>query len=326
MEPDLTTPERALDASLAARERIRQHVHETPLLECRSLSLRAQTGLLLKCENLQRGGAFKIRGALTKILSLSAPERDRGLVAHSSGNHAQGVALAAAIVGARAVVVMPEDATPAKVAATRGYGATVVFAGTTSEERAAESTRLCEKHGYTLVPPFDDPFIIVGQGTVALEAFDQCPEVAVVFAPIGGGGLIAGTALITRARSPRTRVIGVEPVAQAKVQASRAQGTRVSVAAAHTVADGLRPLAVGVRNWDVIRRTVDDVVTVTDDEILGAVRLLIERAKLVVEPSGAASVAAALREGRRYPGPAVAIVSGGNISAEALAAAMATEV
>jgi len=267
----------------------------------------------LKCENLQRGGSFKVRGALTKAKSLDDAARARGLVAHSSGNHAQGVALAARMVGTEVVVVMPEDAIAAKVAATRGYGAEVIFAGRTSEERQAVAERLRVERDLVPVPPFDDPFTIAGQGTVAVEILDELPRPAAVLAPIGGGGLIAGTALAVKALSPSTRVIGVEPSAAARVTASLAAGERTMIETAETVADGLRPRSVGEHNWCVIERFVDEVVTVSDAAILAAMRLVLERTKLVVEPSGAVTVAAALEHGQRLGDPLVAILSGGNL-------------
>jgi threonine dehydratase len=310
---DLTDPERAIELIRLAYARLVPHVHRTPLVPSRTLSALAGQPLRLKCENLQKGGAFKVRGALSKASALSDAERARGLVTYSSGNHAQGVAIAAAILGTRAVVVMPEDAVPAKVAACRGYGAEVSFAGRTSDERRAAAEDLSRERGLVMVPPFDDAWVIAGQGTIGIEIVEDAPEdTAAVLVPIGGGGLISGIALALKALAPGIRVVGVEPEGSAKAHASFAAGRRVRLERVDTIADGLRPLAVGELNYAVISRHVAEVVTVSDRAIVRAMTLLLERTKLVVEPSGAAAVAAAIEHGRRL-GPSVAVVSGGNL-------------
>jgi threonine dehydratase len=309
---DLSEPERALASIRWAHRAIAPYLHRTPLVTCHTLSRLAGVELQLKCENLQLGGAFKLRGALATARSLSDDARARGLITYSSGNHAQGVALAARLLGTRALVVMPVDARPIKVRATAEYGAEIVHAGQTSDERRAWAEALASERQMTMVPPFDHPMVIAGQGTVGLEILQDCPAARAVFVPIGGGGLIAGVTLAVKALNANVRVVGVEPEGAARASASLAAGRRVRLERVDTVADGLRPLALGEHTWEVVRQWVDEVVVVSDAAILAAVGLLAERAKLVVEPSGAAALAAALLHARRFAGPAAVILSGGN--------------
>jgi len=273
--------------------------------------------VFLKAECLQKAGSFKIRGAAAALQALGAEARRAGVVAHSSGNHAQAVALAARQFGVDAVVVMPEDANRLKVAATAAYGATVVQDGVTTANRAERADQYV-KQGRYLIHPFDDWAVITGQGTVGLEIAEDAPQdIEMVLFPIGGGGLISGSAIALRALRPDIRIIGVEPAACAAAKASREAGRRVSLPPAPTVADGAR-VSVGEKAWSVISELVDDIVSVDDQEILAAVHFILTRTKLVVEPTGAMTVAALLS--RRFPdGAAVVVLSGGNLDPETLA-------
>ena len=296
--------------------------------------------LLLKCENLQRAGAFKLRGAYNFIVQVPAERRAPGLITYSSGNHAQAVALAARTLGAPAVVVMPETAPAVKVAGARALGAEVLFEGTTSVERRARAEAEAERRGLTMVPPFDHPRIIAGQGTVGLEILEDCPAPAAVYVPIGGGGLMAGVAAAIKALRPATRIVGVEPVGANAMARSVQAGAPVTLDRAESIADGLLPVRPGDLTFAHAAALVDEIVTVDDAAIAAAVRWLAERAKLVAEPSGAASVAAAMRgaaalhgadgrlrgadalsagESATASGPTIAVVSGGNIAPAALA-------
>lgn len=308
-----------LDDVRQARQGLRGVIVSTPLQTSATFSARAGCEVLLKPECLQKAGAFKIRGAYTKIHSLTPEQRARGVITYSSGNHAQGVAYAARLMGAPAIVVMPENAIPAKVAATRGYGAEVVFAGLDSLARQHKAEELVREHGYTMVPPFDDPHIIVGQGTVGLEILDERPDVATIVVPIGGGGLCSGVALAAKEAKPSVRVVGVEPEVCPDARDSLRAGEICTAASIDTIADGLRVRRIGERNFALMRRYVDDIVTVTEDEIRRAVVLLAERAKLVVEPSGAVTLAAVLAGRVPTAGPVCAILSGGNIDRDLLA-------
>jgi len=301
----------------AAAERLRPLIHRTPIVTSRLLDEAVGRRVFLKAECLQKAGSFKIRGAATAIQALGAEARGAGVVAHSSGNHAQAVALAARQFGVDAVVVMPEDANRLKVAATKAYGATVVQDGITTANRAARADEYVGQGRY-LIHPFDDWAVITGQGTVGLEIAEDAPDdIEMVLVPIGGGGLISGSAIALRALRPHIRIIGVEPAACAAAKASRAAGRRVSLPPAPTVADGAR-MSVGEKAWSVISELVDDIVSVDDQEILAAVRFILTRTKLVVEPTGAMTVAALLS--RRYSGAAaVAVLSGGNLDPEILA-------
>jgi threo-3-hydroxy-L-aspartate ammonia-lyase len=270
----------------------------------------------LKAETFQRAGAFKFRGAYNRISRLSPDERRRGVAAYSSGNHAQAVALAAGLCDTTAVIVMPRDAPAEKVEASRAYGAEVVHYDRYREDREEIGRRVAEERGLTLVPPYDDPVVMAGQGTAALELVEEAGPLDVLVVPISGGGLIAGSATAATALLPGIRVIGVEPAAGDDTRRSLEAGRRIEIEVPRTVADGLQAHVPGELTFEVNRRLVDDVVTVADEEILEAMRFLFERMKLVVEPSGAVGVAALLA-GRVPPvGPkAGVILSGGNIGA-----------
>jgi threonine dehydratase len=310
----------------AARRRIAEHVHRTPLLSSRQLSQRCGGRVLLKCENLQRTGSFKIRGALNAVLSLGVEERARGVVTYSSGNHGQALALAARIAGVRAVVCMPEGAPRSKVDAARAYGGEVRFAGTTSDERLHAAERAVEAEGLVMVRPFDDPRIVAGQAGVALEILEDAPEVDVVLIPTGGGGLLAGTALAMAAAGRDVAVYAIEPATGNAMGAALAVGRPVAIPPPRSIADGLLPLKVGQLNLDVAAAHGVRAVTVSEEAIGEALRFLISRAKLVVEPSGGAGVAAILAGAipAGLAGRTIAVVlSGGNVDLASLAAALA---
>ena len=305
----------ALPDSAAARANVEPFVHRTPLLTSRSLD--AETGLevRLKAEMLQRTGAYKIRGALNKLSLLSDEERARGVVCSSAGNHAQGVALAAQMLGIRAVVCMAANATPSKVAATRGYGAEVVQHGEIWDEADEKARELVERDGLVYVHPFDDLDLIAGQGTLGLEVVEDWPEVEAVVVPIGGGGLISGVAAAVKRARPEVRVVGVESSDGPAMKASLDAGELVTLERCDTIIDGLRVKRVGRNTFELVRRFVDDVVTVPDDVIFANVVWTMGRLKLVVEGAAAAPVAA-LRSGALAlpPGTKVALVlSGGNL-------------
>lgn len=291
----------------AAAERIAGVAHRTPVLTSRTLG----ESIFLKAECFQRGGSFKFRGAYNKLATL---EPGQDVIAFSSGNHAQAVALAARLRGVRATIVMPEDAPAAKLEATRGYGAEVVTYDRWTENREEIGTRLAEERGLVLVKPYDDPLVMAGQGTVALELLDELPELDALVVPVSGGGLIAGCATVVKALSPSTRVLGVEPAAGDDHARSRAAGKRVRVEIPRTIADGLGAPEPGELTWQVNSELVDDFVTVSDEELVEAMAFLFDRLKVVVEPSGAAGVAALVHD--RVPRGRVAIVlSGGNVGA-----------
>ncbi len=306
-----------LSSIRAAAEALQPLIHRTPLVTSRLLDEAAGRRILLKAECLQKAGSFKIRGAATALRMLGAAARKTGVVAHSSGNHAQAVALAARHFGVEAIVVMPEDSNRLKVAATLGYGATVVQDGVTASNRAERADEYVAQ-GWRLIHPFDDWSVITGQGTLGLEIAEDAPdEVEMALLPIGGGGLISGSAIALRASRPDIRIVGVEPAACASAMASRQAGKRVSLPPAETVADGAR-VSIGEKAWSVISELVDDLVSVDDHEILEALHLVLTRTKLVVEPTGVMTVAALLS--RRLPaGPAVAVLSGGNLDPMSLA-------
>lgn len=298
----------------AARERIASRVHLTPLLSATRLGARAGATLAHKCESLQKTGSFKVRGALNKLAQLDAAARARGVITVSAGNHAQALAWAARDAGVKCTVVMPAAASRAKVDASRGYGAEVVLHGASSIEAFARAHELAAERTLTLVHPFDDEEIMAGQGTVGLEIVEQMPDVEDVIVPIGGGGLIAGVAIAVKELRPSTRVYGVEPTGAAVMRQSLDVGHPVQLEAIKTIADGLGAPMAGDLTYPIVRRYVDDVVTVTDDEIGGAMKEILFSAKLLAEGAGAAATAAVLSgrlpvRGRRV----VAVLSGGNI-------------
>jgi threonine dehydratase len=280
--------------------------------------------LFLKLENLQPIGAFKLRGAYNKIASLSPEERKRGVIAYSSGNHAQGVAYAARALQTKAVIVMPGDAPAIKREATAALGAEIVKVGPGSQERQSKAEELAERHGYVIVPPYNDEKIIAGQGTMGLEILEQVPNVETVLVPVGGGGMISGVAAAIKFSNPSVKVIGVEPALAADAQASFRSGKIVNFAAeevTRTIADGLRTQSIGAINFEHIRKFVDDIVTVSEEEIAEAMRRLAANQQTVAEPSGAVSVAGFLFRGKELPRGTihVAVISGGNIEPSMLA-------
>ena len=297
----------------AARERVRPVARVTPMVDVSSLAGRS---LFLKCESLQPGGAFKIRGAYNMVAQLTDEQRRRGVVTYSSGNHGQAMALAARELGAPAVVVMPTTAPAIKVEGARSFGAEVIFAGTTSTERRAKAEEEASARGLTMVPPFDHEWIIAGAGSLGLEILEQRPDVETVLVPVGGGGLLAGVAAAIKQSRPSVRVVGVEPSGAAAMKVSLEAGEVVTLPSTKSIADGLMPVRPGDLTFAHAQAFVDEVVTVEDPQIIDAVLWLFTSAKIVAEPSGAATVAAALAGAAS--GTTVAIVSGGNISLERL--------
>jgi threonine dehydratase len=307
--------------SRAALPIVAPHVHRTPLLSSRILFEETGFEVRLKAEIFQRTGSYKIRGPLYKLQRLSPEERARGVVCSSAGNHAQGVALAASMMGVRAVIVMAENATPSKVAATKGYGGEVVQHGTIWDEADQKARELVESEGLTYVHPFDDLDLIAGQGTLGLELYEDWPDVELVMVPIGGGGLISGVATALKRANPEIRVVGVESAGAPAMKLSVERGSLVTLDRVDTVVDGLRVKRVGERTFELVQRFVDEVVTVPDEAIFANVLWVMERCKLVVEGAAAASVAA-LREGAvaAPPGTKVAcVLSGGNLDLSQLA-------
>ncbi|WP_205471378.1 threonine ammonia-lyase [Nocardioides sp. SYSU D00038] len=302
-----------LDEIRAAREVLREVVIETPMEQSRWLSALVGGPVQLKCENLQRTGSFKARGAYVRISRLTPEERARGVVAASAGNHAQGVALAAQLLGIRSTVFMPEGAPIPKERATRGYGAEVVFEGAYLEESLAAARRFADETGAVLIHPFDHVDVVAGQGTAGLEILEQAPDVRTVLVPTGGGGLLAGVAIAVKALRPDVRVVGVQAAGAAAYPESLAQGRPVALAAMKTMADGIAVGLPGEVTFAAVRDHVDDVLTVSEDSLSQALLALVERAKMVVEPAGAAAVAALLDQPTAFETPAVAVLSGGNV-------------
>jgi threonine dehydratase len=297
----------------AAAELLRGVAITTPMEESRWLSSVVGGPVLLKCENLQRTGSFKIRGAYVRMARLSADERARGVVAASAGNHAQGVALAAQMLGIKATVFMPEGAPIPKLNATRGYGADVIFHGAILDEALVRAIEYADETGAVLIHPFDHPDIVAGQATCGLEILRQAPGAASVLVPTGGGGLIAGIALAIKAHRPDVRLIGVQAEAAAAYPHSLAVGSPVALDSMSTMADGIAVACPGKIPFAAIEEYVDDVITVSEESISQALVLLLERAKMVVEPAGAVGVAAVLDHPDAFPTPAVAVLSGGNV-------------
>jgi threonine dehydratase len=304
-----------LDDIRAASSRVAPVARVTPLVDVSRLAGRP---LLLKCENTQPGGAFKIRGAYNMVAQLTDEQRRRGVITFSSGNHGQAVALAARELDAPAVVVMPTTAPQVKVAGTRAFGAEIIFEGTTSTERRTRAETEAAARGLTMVPPFDHPWIIAGQGTAGLEILQQCPAVAAILVPIGGGGFAAGVSAAIKLSRRSIKVIGVEPSGAAAMKASMDAGRAVTLDRTYSIADGLMPVRPGDLTFAHVRRFVDEIVTVDDIQIARAVLWLSDTAGLVAEPSGAAAVAAALEGALDVAGPVVAMVSGGNMDAGTL--------
>jgi len=315
-----TTPPVTLDAVRDAAARLKGVVHRTPVLRSRTLDALVGAEVFLKCENFQRMGAFKFRGAYNAVSRLTPEQLARGVAAYSSGNHAQAVALAARELGSSAVIVMPEDAPGSKRAATEGYGAEVVTYDRYTEDRVAVGEALAAERGLALIPPYEHPHVMAGQGTVALELLEQTGELDALIVPVGGGGLIAGSATAAKGLYPGIQVIGVEPEAGDDTRRSLEAGRRVSVPVPRTIADGQAVQTPGELTFSVNRRLVDGIALVSDEEIRDAMRFAFERLKIVVEPSGA-TPPAALLAGRAGPLPRRigVIVSGGNVDADRFA-------
>jgi len=303
-----------------ARRRVSAHAYHTPLLTSHTLSARSGFDVRLKAELFQRTGSYKIRGPLNKFPLLSEEQRRRGVICSSAGNHAQGVALAAAIHQMQAVVVMAQNATPSKVAATRGYGAEVIQHGSIWDEANELAKQLVQERGYTYIHPFDDLQLIAGQGTVGLEIMEDWPEVEVIVVPIGGGGLISGIALAAKSLNPRIRVIGVESSGSPGMLKSVEAGHVVTLDRVDCIIDGLRVKRVGEHNVAIVRQAVDEIVTLPDAEIFDAMLWVMHHAKLVVEGAAAAPVGALLQGLIKAPAGArvVCVLSGGNVDLEQL--------
>ncbi|HET7618792.1 MAG TPA: threonine/serine dehydratase [Vicinamibacterales bacterium] len=306
----LTSTLVSLDDIRAARDRVRRIAKVTPLVDA---SWPAGRPLWLKCESMQPAGAFKIRGATNMVAQLTDEQRRRGVITFSSGNHGQAMALAARELGAPAVVVMPETAPAIKVEGARALGAEVIFAGRTSDDRRIRAEQIAAERGLTVVPPFDHPWIIAGQGTLGLEILDQLPEVGTVLVPIGGGGLASGVSAAIKEENPKVTVIGVEPTGSSSMKTSIGAGHPVQLPSTASIADGLLTLKPGDLTFAHVQRFVDRIVTVDDRAIADAVMWLLLKAKVVAEPSGAATVAAAFDPDAAFTPPLVAIISGGNL-------------
>lgn len=302
-----------------ARRVIHGYVHRTPILSARALGAMVGVQLFLKCEQFQKTGSFKPRGALNKLAHLSPEEKARGLISASAGNHAQGLAYAARLHGVSATIVMPADAPQAKINAVRGYGGRIVFAESVNT-MFDKMAKLQREGGYTLAHPFDDPYVIAGQATIGLEILEDVPDVEYVFVPVGGGGLIAGIASAIKLHAPQVRIIGVESAAGGALYASRRAGKNTRVVCGPTIAGGIICPIIGEHNYPIIEKYVDEVVLVNDEEIKQALRLLLERCKMLVEGAGAAATAAILAQ--KYPLPqnarVVSVLSGGNVDLDKL--------
>lgn len=302
------------DDVLSAANRLQGVAHKTPVLQSRTLNAQMQAQVFIKCENFQRMGAFKFRGGYNALAILDAVQQQAGVVAYSSGNHAQAVALSAGILGMPATIFMPHDAAPSKLAATQGYGAKVIGYDRYSEDASALAAKLAHEQGMTFIPPFDHPDVLSGQGTAALELFEEVGELDALFVCLGGGGLLSGSALSAKAKSPLCKIYGVEPEAGNDVQQSFRQGERVRIPTPVTIADGAQTPMVGAITFDLIKGLVDDIHTVSDAQLIEVMRFYAERMKMIVEPTGCLSLAAALQARDTLKGQRVGvIISGGNI-------------
>jgi threonine dehydratase len=318
-----TAPLHAVDLAdiVAARRRIGSLARRTPTMTCRALDERAGFRLVFKCENLQRTGSFKIRGALNAVLALDDGEAARGVVTHSSGNHAQALALAARLRGIPATIVMPENAPMVKVNAVEDLGAEIIRCPATQAAREAASAEAVRRTGGVYVPPYDHPRVIAGQGTIALELLEEQPDLRAIVVPVGGGGMISGIAVATRALRPDVQVVGAEPAQADDAARGKRCGVRQPAATTSTIADGLRT-SLGDLTWPIVRDLVATIVTVSEEEIVAAMRLVFERLKLVIEPSAAVGVAVALGGLRASvdtgDGPVAVILCGGNVDLDRL--------
>ena len=310
----------------AAAQRLASVAHRTPVLTSSYLDQLTGNHLYFKCENLQRVGAFKFRGAYNAVAQLSAEEKQRGVVAFSSGNHAQGVALAAALLNVPAKIVMPLDAPPAKLAATRGYGAEVVLYDRYKEDRAAIARDIQTREGRALIPPYDHQAVIAGQGTAALEFYEQTPQLEILLAPAGGGGLISGCALALHHFSPRAEIFGVEAESANDTYLSLQRGERVTIPVPKTIADGMQVTSPGEVTFEIMREHLAGVLLVSEEEIKRAMLLVLERMKILIEPTAAVPVAAALKNEKGWRDRHIGIiVSGGNVGWDTLKACLENE-
>jgi threonine dehydratase len=315
-----------IDLIREAHERIGSHIHRTPVLTSRTFNERAGHEVFFKCENMQRAGAFKFRGATNKILSLNDEERGRGVVAFSSGNHAQAVALAAREAGMRAVIVMPSDAPQLKINATRGYGAEVILFDRERDDREQIAREIAERERLVMVPPYDDYLVMAGQGTCAIELLEEVPELDCLVTPCSGGGLFAGSSTAAKSINPEIRCFAVEPELANDTRQSFLKGERVQIPPSQTIADGLRVQTPGALTFPVTQKMAEDVLTVSDEELIETLKLMLFRMKILVEPSGAAAAAAILFKKIPANVKRVGIVlSGGNIDPEALARLLSKE-
>lgn len=302
-----------LDDIRAAAERVRAAAVRTPVLSLPWPGQGEPHPFYVKCENLQPMGAFKVRGAFNTLAQLPPEARARGVITYSSGNHGQGVAMAAHTMGVKAVIVMPTTAPGVKVAGVRSYGAEVIFEGTTSLDRQRRAEQEAAAHGYTIIPPFDHPWVIAGQGTVGLELLEQIPELGTVYVPMGGGGLIAGVSTAVKSLKPSVRVVGVEPTGAMKMRAARDAGHPVTLEKTASIGDGIMNMRAGDLTFAHVQRYVDDLVAVPDDAMAQAVKWLFGQARIVAEPSGAATTAAVMLGLGDPEGTVAVVMSGGNV-------------
>ena len=309
----------------AAARRLEGHAHRTPVMTSRTVDEELGAEVFFKCENFQRMGAFKFRGAFNALSCLDDRQREAGVVTFSSGNHAQAIALSARLLGISATILMPHDAPAAKVVATKGYGGNVVIYDRYREDREAIGKRLAEEKGLTLIPPYDHPHVIAGQGTAAKELLEEVGELDSLFVCLGGGGLLSGSALAARRLSPECKLYGVEPEAGNDGQRSFRTGSIVHIDTPRTIADGAQTQHLGAHTFEIIRRDVDDILTATDAELIDCMRFFATRMKIVVEPTGCLGFAAARNSKRRLEGQRVGvIVSGGNVDMERFSSLLAS--
>ncbi len=297
-----------------AHQRILPYLNKTPVLTSRTINELTGAQFYFKCENFQRMGAFKFRGAMNALSQFNDQQRKNGVVTFSSGNHAQAIALSAKLLGIPATIIMPEDAPKAKMDATKGYGGRVITYNRYTEDREKIGQQLAQKEGLTLIPPYDHPHIIAGQGTAAKELFDEIGELDMLFVPLGGGGLLSGSLLSTKALSPDCKIFGVEPLAGNDGQQSLRKGEIIHIDTPKTIADGAQTQHLGNYTFEIIRNNVDDILTATDEELISAMQFYAQRMKMIVEPTGCLSLAAARQFGDKLKGKKIGIIiSGGNV-------------
>ncbi|WP_109408179.1 MULTISPECIES: threo-3-hydroxy-L-aspartate ammonia-lyase [Proteus] len=297
-----------------AHQRILPYLNKTPILTSRTINALTGAQFYFKCENFQRMGAFKFRGAINALSQFTTQQRKMGVVTFSSGNHAQAIALSAKLLSIPATIIMPEDAPKAKMEATKGYGGRVITYNRYTENREEIGQHLAQKEGLTLIPPYDHPHIIAGQGTAAKELFDEVGELDMLFVPLGGGGLLSGSLLSTKALSPDCKIFGVEPLAGNDGQQSLRKGEIIHIDTPKTIADGAQTQHLGNYTFEIIRNNVDDILTATDEELISAMQFYAQRMKIIVEPTGCLSLAAARQFSDKLKGKKIGIIiSGGNV-------------